>query len=154
MLVEIVKAEWQHIAPIAENLRDADILEIRLSSNKTPLQAVSEGFEQSIMVWTGMYGDVPIGMFGLCSLTILGNTGVPWLLGTDEMMKIRRQFLTDSKPYIDQMLSIHPRLVNFVHVDNSAGIRWLHWLGFDMQPPVKAGPYGALFHKFERLANV
>ena len=154
MLADVVEATWEHIEPISANMREADTLEVWLSSHKTPHQAMSEGFQRSVKAWTIMHDDVPIGMFGVSCLTLLGHVGVPWLLGTNEMLKIKRQFVRESNRYIDEMLSMYPNLINYVHTENRASIRWLKWLGFSFEGPVAAGPEGAPFYRFERKAHV
>lgn len=135
-------------------MRDADAIEVWLSAHKTPYQALTEGFNTSIKAWTIMEGDTPIGMFGVSSGSILSNIGIPWLLGTDAMLKIRRQFVRESIQYLNEMLVLYPRLVNFIHIDNVASLRWLRWMGFDFDGPVKAGPEDAEFFKFERVSHV
>ena len=150
----MVKAEWDHIEPIAANMRDADVLEIWLAGHRTPYQAMQEGFDMSVKAWTIMEGDTPIGMFGVSSVELLGNMGIPWLLGTDEMLNIKRQFVRESAKYLAEAHKLYPRLANFVHAGNVESLRWLMWLGFDFDGPIKAGPDGAEFFKFERVCHV
>lgn len=154
MLARVVKAEFDHVLPIAENMRDADAIEVWLASRKTPYQAVLEGFEMSVKAWTIMEGNTPIGMFGVSSVSTLGNEGIPWLLGTDRMLKVRRQFIRESQRYLDEIHRLYPKLVNFVHINNVASLRWLSWLGFDFDGPVEAGPERAEFFRFERVSHV
>ena len=151
---EVVKAKASHVLPVAWNMRHADANEVRLATNRTPLDALRDGFNMSLYSWTILLRGEPIGMFGLSCLTILGNSGVPWLLGTDKMLKIRRQFIEESKEFVHFMNVIYPHLVNFVHVDNAPSIRWLKVLGFTLHEPVPAGPFDAMFHKFERFRDV
>ena len=150
----MVKAKWQDIEPIAANMRDADELEGWLSSHKTPLEAITVGFNSSIKVWTIMSNGTPIGMFGVSSPSILANIGTPWLLGTDEMLNIRRQFVRESMHYLDEMFVLYPRLVNFIHVDNVASLRWLRWMAFDFDGPIKFGAEDAEFFRFEKVSHV
>ena len=119
-MADIIKARSEHIDPIASNMREGDVLEVWLAGHRTPYQAMQEGFESSVKAWTIMEDGVPIGMFGVSSVSILGDVGVPWLLGTDAMLKIRRQFIRDSAKYLDEAHSLYPRLVNFVHAGNGS----------------------------------
>lgn len=153
-MVDVVSAEWQHLEPIAANMRDADAVEVWLSAHKMPYEAITDGFNSSIKVWTIMRDGTPIGMFGVSSPSILGNIGMPWLLGTDEMLNIRRQFIRESMHYLDEMFTLYPRLVNFIHVDNVASLRWLRWMGFDFDGPIKAGAENAEFFRFEKVSHV
>jgi len=154
MSADVVNATWEHIEPIASNMREADVIEVWLSSHRTPHQAMKEAFEVSVKAWTIMEDGVPIGMFGVSSVSVLGTTGIPWLLGTDGMLKIKRQFVRESAKYLRASHKLYPRLANFVHANNAESLRWLMWLGFDFSGPVKAGPDGAEFYKFERVSDV
>ena len=153
-MAEVILATWEHIDPIATHMRAADVTEVWLAAHKTPHQAMQDGFNMSVKAWTIMQDGVPIGMFGVSSVSVLGNTGIPWLLGTDAMLKIRRQFIRESMRYLDEVMALYPRLVNFIHAGNVQSLRWLMWMGFDFEGPVKAGPDGAEFFKFERLSDV
>lgn len=154
MWAEVVHGRAEHVEPIAIGLRDADAKEVWLSSRKTPQQAVMESYEMSLYTWTIMTHEKPIGMFGLAASSLLGDTGIPWLLGTDDMLKIRRQFIRESKEHVDFMLTVFPKLTNLVHVENKASIRWLKSVGFVLKDAVPAGQFAALFYPFERLADV
>lgn len=154
ILAETVRSRREHIEPVAEFMREADVKEIYLASKKTPHDALVEGFNDSLYCWTILLDKEPIGIFGLSSVSILGNAGTPWLLGTDGMLKVRRQFVKESGSHVDFMNTVYPHLVNFVHAGNAASIRWLKSLNFTIHDPVPAGPFEAPFHKFERFADV
>lgn len=151
---EIVKAEWDHIEPIANNMRDADAKEVWHSAHYTPEQAVRLSFQQSVKSWTIMLDGEPIGMFGLAAPFVLGDMGVPWLLGTDDMLNIRKQFVKESGKYVEEMLGLYPELTNYVHSSNTASMRWLSWLGFEIVGPCHVGPDEELFYHFTRFAHV
>ena len=153
-MAEVIPASWEHIEPIAANMREADVTEVWLSSHRTPYQAMREGFEVSVKAWTIMEDGVPIGMFGVSSSPAFENMGIPWLLGTDAMLNIRRQFVRESEKYLAEAHKLYPRLLNFVHAGNVQSLRWLMWLGFDFDGPIEAGPDGAEFFKFERISDV
>ncbi len=153
-MAKVVTATWEHVEPIAANMRDADVLEVWFAGHRTPHQAMQDGFNMSVKAWTILQDGSPIGMFGVSSASILGNIGVPWLLGTDGMLRIKRQFVHESLQYVHEMLSLYPVLVNFVHIDNIPSLRWLRWMGFDFDGPVNAGPEGAEFFRFERKSHV
>lgn len=151
---EIIKAEWDHIDPIAKNMRNDDVTEVWHSANFTPHQAVRLSFQKSVKSWTIMLEGEPIGMFGLATPNVLGELGVPWLLGTNGMLKIRKQFVKESGKYVEEMLGMYPKLTNFVHSSNAASMRWLSWLGFEIVGPCHIGPDDELFYHFTRFADV
>ena len=154
MLGEVIAAELDHVALIADKMRAADELEVWLAAHLSPHEALAASFETSVKAWTITGDGAPIGMFGVCSANILGETGIPWLLGTDDMLKITRQFLRQSRDYVDLMNSLYPHLINFVHVENIVSLRWLMWCGFVFDGPFPYGPEKADFFKFQRFIDV
>jgi hypothetical protein len=104
----------------------------------------------STHTYTVFLGDKPILMFGVAPMSILNGVGSPWLVGTDDMHGIRRQFVRECRPYVVQMLAIYGELRNFVDVRNEVSIRWLQWLGFKMEPAVRYGINGERFYPFVR----
>jgi len=97
---------------------------------------------------------VPCAMLGLVVQSLLTGAGSPWLLATNHALKYKREFLVQSPPVINEMLSICPRLWNYVHADNKVSIRWLKWLGFTIDDPQKLSS-GEYFHRFhlERVTD-
>ncbi len=56
--------------------------------------------------------------------------GCPWLLGTDAIRTIRRQFFRESKLWAGWMARFYPTLHNVVDVENVDSIDWLKHCGF------------------------
>ena len=80
---------------------------------------------------------------------LLGDTGVPWALGTDAMHRHRRVLVRWAPSYIRTMLAIYPRLINMVHARNVEAVRWLRRAGFVVHPPVAHIGTGEPFSVFE-----
>lgn len=117
---------------ITDGLRNADMLEL-IEANLAPALALSMGLAMSQpSAFTVTVDGVPAAMFGVCPDARYphANAGVVWLLGTDRLLKIRRQFLRESLRWIDDIASHYSVLGNSVHCDNLVHIRWLKWLGF------------------------
>ncbi len=155
-IIEIVdrSVAMEDLIHLAENMREADKVEIHLSHNQKPLESLVNAAEDSKLMWMAKMNDQPIALFGVASQTIFGDTGSPWLLGTDDLKHVKIQFIRESKRLIRVMQKRYPTLVNFVHADHADSIRWLKCLGFTIMEPIPAGPFGAPFCKFERLADV
>ena len=59
-------------------------------------------------------------------------------------------FVRMSKACLDRQLEIFPHVVNFVDARDRLPVRWLKWLGFELDPePVANGPFGTPFYRFE-----
>lgn len=144
----VVPATMPHVAQIAPRMRDADKAEIWAASHAEPHHALKTGLAQSTLCWSGLVDDVPVCMFGVAPLTLLGGTGIVWMLGTAGVQDHARAFLRRNKTFIIQMMQRFYRLENWVDARNTLSIRWLRWLGFVIE---EAAPYGIErrpFHHF------
>lgn len=152
--IDIIEANIAHADYIAEHLRDEDVFELQ-ASGSSPHKALTDGLRRSVWAKTVIVDDKPCLMFGVAPLSALTGMGTPWLLGTAAICKIRRTFIRQCRGYVDDMLRSFPVLVNYVDERNTTSIRWLKWLGFELQPAVPAGVNGEMFHRFEmREASV
>jgi hypothetical protein len=148
--ISVVPATLEHAAYIASRMRKADMEEVAVSSGRGPFTALRESLKSSAQAFTGMVEDVPVCMFGVGVLDILGGVGSPWLLGTDLVEKNAMAFLRRSKVYVRQMTDTFPYLYNYVDARNTLSIKWLKWLGFEMaDEPVPYGIWGMPFYYFE-----
>ena len=135
---EIVNADSAHIPAIAANMREADRREVWASHRHTPEQALRMSLVCSTVAWTCLVEGSPAFMWGVVRRgSIFSDVGVPWLLGTDAIFKVSREFLKQSRAYVDRMQEGFLRLENHVHSGNTLSIRWLRWCGFsiDMDIP-------------------
>jgi len=146
--VKFVKPTQELIEAIAADMRQADVEEVWASNRHTPMQAMIKGAELSDYSLIVMVDDEPCVMIGLVVHDILTGTGVPWLLGTEKALKHKRNFLIQVPAIIDEMLSICPRLFNYVHVKNKVSINWLRRIGFSFDDPEPYGLDGELFQRF------
>ena len=98
----------------------------------------------------------PVAVLGISTVSLLYNTGCPWMLATPHVDRYRRAFIEAGRFYTQSMLSEYDALENHVDARNVKSIAWLKRIGFQISAPV---PYGALeypFHPFriERSSNV
>jgi hypothetical protein len=147
--VEFLRPTKEDLCVIADNMREADRNEIWASHRSLPLAAITRGSKNSELCAVARIEGVPCAIVGMVSSDILTGAGVPWMLGTDHLMKHQSALLRESPAIINDMLSVCERLYNYVHIGNKASIRWLKWLGFEMQPAEPYGISGDLFYKFE-----
>jgi len=148
MKAEIIRAQWEHIQPIAENVREADRLELWAAAMHTPTQTMESSLKISDMAWTGLIDGIPVCMFGVAPVGFIGNVGRPWMVGTDLLDKYPFVFLRRCRKCVKMMLDLYPMLENYVDLRNKKAIGWLKWLGFSFGNPASAGPYGVEFVKF------
>jgi len=146
----IIPAHTDHLFWLANNMAQADRDEVQASGGHGPYRALADSLERSAAAWTGMVNDEPVRMFGVTPIDILTGIGSPWLLGTDQVKRYGYTFLKLNKKYVPKMLELFPRLVNYVDARHEVAIRWLKWLGFEMDSePVAYGVWGMPFYRFE-----
>lgn len=147
--IEIIPAAMDHVAPIAERMRPADVAEVLASSGKSPHEALMFSLTGSSQAWTAALDGQPEVMFGVADLNILTGLGAPWLLGTDAVERNYRQFLRRSLSWREQLSERYSVLRNFVDDRNEVSKRWLSWMGFTLFDPIPVGVNGEMFRMFE-----
>lgn len=152
--VKLRPVEPGDIAYVASRMREADASEVWAAGHYTPGGALAAGVESSGRnCCTVTLDGIPVAILGMSKPSLLSTTGIPWMLGTDDLLRCKRDILTEGRRIVDAMLCECDYLVNAVHVDNTASIRWLKWLGFTFR---EAAPYGKekqMFHIFEMRAH-
>lgn len=136
------------VMSVADNMRQADVVEVWASGRMTPFDALQKSIiasKFSTMVWVD---NTPCAVFGLVVRDMLSGAGVPWMLGADSVLDHKRDILKHSRIGVDQMLDVCPNLYNYVHTENTVSIRWLRWLGFEIDETKPHGIGGELFHRF------
>lgn len=114
---------------LAPRMREQDAKEVWHSHGLTPLEALVFSFQRAEESYSIISDDGQvIGMFGVGRVT--SNIGVPWLLASDELPKVAKEFIPQSKEWIDRVHERYDLLFNFVYAKNTTSIRWLKWLGF------------------------
>jgi hypothetical protein len=125
---------------IAENLRHADIEEIRSVRGDADLLAVvRRSVEVSGEVWVAVSAcGMPVALFGVAP-TEQEHVGSPWLLGTDAVPKHRRELVVDGRKLVARWNRKYHTLFNLVDARHAHARRWLRHLGFVEHPEVKLG---------------
>ena len=144
---EIVLPTPAHVAELAQTIRSADVEEVWAMTHQTPRQALQQAVTRQTR--TGLADGEVLCIFGVHSPTVLGMTGVPWMLSSDALPKHARAFLRGSVEWIEMIRHQYSLLVNYVDARNLMAIRWLKWLGFELQEPVPYGAEQLPFHRFE-----
>jgi len=112
---------------LSDHLRLADRKELE-AHGVPPLPALTMGFQSSLPCYTIEHGGTPIAMFGVAPRD--EDIGFIWLLGTDEISTISRQFLRESRDWLEKISSPYKMVCNMVHEENTVHIKWLKFLGF------------------------
>ena len=141
-------ADMFEIEPL---LRKVDVEEARVASGKDLLESLIFGVNTSVKCKFARAEDGrPLCVFGVTRQTVLGSTGVIWMVGTDLMNQYSRQFLRQCRNDIDKITKGFKIVHNYCDARNSITMRWLLWLGFTIEDAQPYGRYGMPFHHFWR----
>jgi hypothetical protein len=144
-------ADWSDVEFLAERLRQHDIEEVG-ALGFSPLDALSHGFDNSAVCYTGLEPDtgLPLCMMGVVQ-SPYPNLGLIWLLGTPAIQKHGWRFLSMSRPMLAEMFETtgFEGFYNYTYAKNHEHHKWLRWLGFTFIRKVKAG--GSPFYEFIKL---
>ena len=146
--VEIREVEEGDVAVLVRNMREHDIQEVNAATHMGLRNAVQTSVIMSTYSKTGLVNDELVCMWGVCPISLLSGSGSPWMLGTNLITEKQRIFLRRSKPWLDDIRKDYRYLENFVDARNTMSIKWLKWLGFEMDEAEPYGIHGEPFHKF------
>ena len=146
--IEIRDVEPGDIDMLVENMRKHDIQEVNAATRMGIRNAVKTSVNLSSYSKTGLVNDELVCMWGVCPISLISGSGSPWMLGTDLINEKQRIFLRRSKPWLDDIRKDYRYLENFVDERNVMSIKWLKWLGFEMDEAEPYGIHGEPFHKF------
>jgi hypothetical protein len=138
---------------LAAAMRPADVDEVRAvrGAGCDLAAAVQEAIDASACCWAIEVGGELALIAGVVPVSMLGDMGVAWALGTPVVDQQRRALSRRAPAYIDRMLAAFPHLVNAVDERNVRAVRWLRRAGFTLHAPVP-GPGGLQWIPFEMRA--
>jgi hypothetical protein len=130
---------------LAPRLREEDRQEIAHASGLPPQYALLLSFHLGT-TYAVVWGDEVVALFG--HIGVPGVIGVPWMLASPTLSKIRKSFLRECRRYVQEMLDTYGHLENHVWAENEVHIQWLRWLGFEFD---EAAPFGINDQPFYRF---
>lgn len=141
---------------LAPRLRHADLEELKRSQGRwlNVEQVLRTSVRVSDLCWAGEDDGQVIMLFGVVGRSLLGThgpVGVPWMLGSDEVLKHSKAMVKQAREFTVRMHERYPYLVNYVDRGNTVSKRWLRRMGFVLYPAVPFGMEGKPFHMFDKL---
>lgn len=132
---------------LSTKLREQDLTELLLAANAKPLESLLGGFGgKNTQTYSIINEEKVIGMFGVGDCTYMPNYGVVWLLGSDEIDTIGRQFLKECRIWIKKMQNRYDVIYNWVYPDNWKSLKWLQFCGFEIRAKRPYGVYNKEFY--------
>lgn len=142
-VLPLCAADIPEILPI---IRQADRDEIEGALQIDLASSIEEGLSDCCKASKIVVDGQVVAIFGDTAHD--AHTGIPWLISTVHVERHPKAFLQVCKPEVEEMLTRHQTLLNFVDVRNTVAIRWLEWLGFTFGEPVGYGPLAMPFKPF------
>ena len=133
-MITMLPATEDDARELAPLLRPEDRAEV-LALGLDPVDGLLQSLAGAREAWTWRDDDRIICMAGVSPLSLIGSTGVPWLLGSPLVAAHRRAFLVETRRMVAHWLILFPVLRNVVDARHAAAIRWLGWLGFIIGEP-------------------
>lgn len=150
-----VPAQYSHIPLLVADVRPEDKLEAE-ALGLNVAQGLARALSVSRDANTVFFNDTILAMYGIAvpsGLSELSDVGEPWMAGTKTILKHKKQLLRESDAFVQAMSKKYSWLVNVVDARYDSAIRWLCWLGFDINPEEKPwGPDNLPFYMFEMKA--
>jgi hypothetical protein len=130
---------------LAKTLRKADLQEITHGSGLDAESALLYSYHLSDYAYTVWLDGEIVMIFGVGGVE---GYGCPWMLASDLLLKIKREFVKECRRFTEAMLDRYGYLENWVWAGNKIHIYWLGWLGFHIEPSEPHGIDGEPFHRF------
>lgn len=132
---------------IVDNMRLPDIRECALVG-VTPKVALHVPFvEDGSKGFTITHKQKPVAMCGVTPLDDYNYRGKIWFLGTDDIDHISKSFYKYSKLILRFLSCEYDFVENYVPIDHEKTIKWLQWIGFEIEKQ----QYFVDEHEFFRL---
>lgn len=123
----IVRATIQHVHELKDKLRVHDVRECELLGSN-PKTALMLALTTDIATYAALDGDGKVfAMFG--SGPLEGPSGYIWMLGADDVLTHKRQFIRASRAWVDHLSQPYAFTTNVVLKENKVAVRWLRFCG-------------------------
>lgn len=146
--VRFVEVTDDLVEQVATDMREADRIEVMAAAGHTPIDALKSGVKMSQYTSAVIIDNHVVAVMGLVLPTTISNWGVPWMLGTNRLFRHPRVLIRWGHIVVSEMMDKVDVLQNYVHVENTRSMRWLHHLGFEFAEHVPIGRNGEVFARF------
>lgn len=132
---------------LVARLRPADKLELLLTSGADLLAGLEGSVKASDLECFSVFINGRVeAIYGLCGAP---DFNVPWMLGSDEVLKHKRQLVTWGRAQLRYWADRYDApLANYVLAVNDAHVRWLAHIGCDFVGERLIGPLQGRFLEF------
>lgn len=149
----VVPATLEHIDEILPNLRRADVVEGEIATGLSAKEALVLSVQSSFEAIAAYADDRLVMLAGVVPASLISSNAAPWMVGTDELTKHAFKLCRENRRYVKKWLTWFPYLENWVDAENKVALKWLKWLGFELEDPIPWGGSGHFFIRFHQRAK-
>lgn len=113
---------------LSNNLRAADVAEIKAMSGHGPYKALVDGWVAGKTKVICLEDGTPCGIFGVVPYSF--RFGIIWMVATERLKEISKQFIRECQREIREIGKGYDLLFNYTDCRNTVHHRWLKWCGF------------------------
>jgi hypothetical protein len=136
---------------LAPRLRAADLREIEAAVGMAPGPMLRHGVRTSNPCYAVVEDGQVLALFGAIPSARRPETGVVWLLGSEELAAHASFIVRSSKAWIAKLHERYRVLGNYVDARNEVHVRWLRWCGFTFVRRIERfGVIGLPFYEVRR----
>lgn len=137
------------VRQMALDLRAEDFDEVFHLYGMNPYDVVMESWDMSSDRYVILNKhDIVVGAFGVRAVDMFNGIGIPWLLGTEGLNKMKKFFVKNSKLVLNLMKYNYSYLVNYVDASYDNAVKWLKWCGFTLEEAKPFGIFRLPYHRF------
>lgn len=147
---EIVDTTLDQALTLAPRMRPEDAAEAWAGARLRPADAIRYSVLGTPRPMAGLIDGKVEFVFGVGLLSILGMAGAPWMLTGIGVTshQIIPVLLLRSRKVVAEWFETYDQLENRVDARNVEAVRWLRWLGFEIDEPAPYGPDALPFCRF------
>ena len=149
----IIDTTEEHVEELSHSMSPEDVAECWAAQHLSPREALRVSMMYTNSPKTGLVNGRVMAIWGVGKVTVLSETGMPWMLTSILVEQHYRIFLRHSKSLLYIMKQEAIVFNNFVDARNVTAIKWLRWLGFTIHDPLPYGPDKMPFHRFTMSNN-
>jgi hypothetical protein len=132
MKVEVIPATKEHAASLASRLSaDArEDLERGWGVKDPETEIVDAVLHDEGQCWAIMADGEVYGLFAL------SDNDTAWFLTSKDFERLAFRFVRHCRYYLKRLLGQREKFWNYINADNEKMVRWLQWVGFEVEEPV------------------
>lgn len=132
-MIEYKKPTWEDAMYILEHIKKSNKQELLCAVGNHGVDDMERAFKYSDEIGCLYINTEPAAIFGIRKASVMSDYGLIWLIMTEQTQQHRVTIGRETKTRLKQILKKYSKVYNYVNIENEEIIKWLKWLGADMQ---------------------